>query len=70
MAPNGHSTVQRRHLVQMSRPNFGKLRSPTRGCTAMPAWALRIAWIAFSTAPAASSALSAMSIGRRTGPQV
>jgi hypothetical protein len=70
MAPNGHSTVQRRHLVQLLRLMRGNERSPLRGCSARPSTTLRIAWIAFSAAPVASSAASDMSMGRRSGPQV
>src|SRR3972149_5518880 len=63
IAPNGHSWLQRPHIVHFCKKKLGYERSPTRGCTAAPAAAFSTDWMALSAAAAPSTAAAARSIG-------
>src|SRR5208337_3415251 len=68
--PKGHSSLHRLQDVQRCMKKLGKDKSPARGWTACPRVASSMLWIAFITAPQASSSAVTESIGARTAPAV
>ena len=70
IAPNGHSTVQRLHWVQPSKPHRRKTQVAGTGMGGTAKLGILQRLDGLQVAPVASSRACTMSMGRRTGPAV